>query len=328
VNVARAIGLLLLGGLGVVTLAAPVLTPYDPARQFADYAYAPPMRPHILADDGWHAPFVYPLRLVNRLERRYELDRRVRIPLRWFHRGTLVSVDEGADPWFPCGSDAIGRDVWSRVTSGARLSLGVSAAAAVLALLLGVIIGASAGFAGGWLDDLLMRSADLVIVLPTIYVVLALRSALPLVLSTVEVSLTMVVVLGLVGWPTVARGVRAIVLREVSQEYAVAATAAGASSWRILRRHLLPATRGFLLVQAGILLPAFVLAEATLSFVMLGFPSPAPSWGAMLQDAASIRALAEAPWLLAPAVAIVATVLGVHLAVEGTAQPAWMDSDL
>jgi peptide/nickel transport system permease protein len=311
---ARTAGLLLLAGVGALAIAAPVLTPYDPARQFAGYPYAPPMLPHVIAEDGWHAPFVYPLRLVDPLERRYEPDRRVRTPLRWFHHGTVVGIDDGADPWFMLGSDAIGRDVLSRLMGGARLSLGVSAAACVVALVIGVAIGASAGLARGWLDGLLMRATDLVLVLPTIYVVLALRSTLPLVLSTAEVAVAMVIVLGLVGWPTVARGVRTIVSTEASQEYAVAARAAGSSSSRILLRHLLPATRRFLLVQAGILLPAFVLAEATLSFVNLGFPSPTPSWGAMLQDAASIRALADAPWLLAPAFAIVLTVLGLHLA--------------
>ena len=319
-SLAQRAGFLLLGAIAAIAFAAPLLAPYDPARQFGDYPYAPPMFPHLVADDGWHAPFVYPLRLVDRLERRYEPDRRLRIPLRWFQHGTLVRIDDGPDPWFLLGSDAIGRDVLSRVVRGARLSLGVSAAASVIALMMGVLIGASAGFARGWLDDVLMRAADLVIVLPTIYVILALRSTLPLVLSTAQVSAAMIVVLGLVGWPTVARGVRSIVSREASQEYAVAATAAGASSWRILRRHLVPATRGFVLVQAGVLLPAFVLAEATMSFVGLGFPPPAPSWGAMLQDAASVRALADAPWLLAPALAIVLTVLAVHLAVGASAE--------
>ena len=314
-NVTRGVGIGLLIAFGSIAVAAPLLTPYDPGRSFADYPYAPPMRPHVVANDGWHAPFVYPLRLVDRLERRYQEDRTVRMPLRWCHAGTLVRVDDGPSPWFLLGSDALGRDVLSRLALGARLSLGVSAAAAILTLQIGAAIGAGAAVLRGLADDLLMRTADLVIVLPTIYVVLALRSALPLVLSSIQVAIAMVAVLGLVGWPTVARGVRTIVSTEASQEYAEAARAAGASRWRILRRHLLPATRGFVLAQAGVLLPTFVLAEATLSFVGLGFPAPAPSWGAMLQDAASVRALLDAPWLLAPAFAIVATVLAVHLAI-------------
>jgi peptide/nickel transport system permease protein len=137
---------------------------------------------------------------------------------------------------------------------------------------------------------------------------------MPLVLGTGQVFWTVASVLALAGWPYPARGVRAVVAAERRKEYAEAAKAAGAGGWRILLRHLLPATRGFLLVQATLLLPAFILAEATLSFVGLGFPPPVPSWGVMLQEAAAVGALVDAPWLLAPAVGIVTTVLAVHLA--------------
>ena len=109
-----------------------------------------------------------------------------------------------------------------------------------------------------------------------------------------------------------ARGVRGIVLVERRSEYAEAARALGAGSWRVIVRHLLPATRGFLAVQATVLVPAFIMAEATLSFVGLGFAVPTPSWGVMLLDAAAVRIVADAPWLLAPGGAIVLTVLVVH----------------
>jgi len=157
-----------------------------------------------------------------------------------------------------------------------------------------------------------MRLADLVIVLPAIYVVLTLRGVLPLVLTTGEVFAALVGVLALVGWPTVARGVRGIVVVEARAEYAEAARASGAGPWRLIARHLVPATRGFLGVQAAVLVPAFVMAEATLSFVGLGFAAPTASWGAMLRDAQAAQTAAEAPWLLAPAAAIVATVFVIH----------------
>jgi peptide/nickel transport system permease protein len=158
-----------------------------------------------------------------------------------------------------------------------------------------------------------MRVADLVMALPAVYVVLALRASMPLVLSTSEVFWTMVVVLAAVGWPFPARGVRAVVAAERVREYAEAARAMGASSTRILLGHLLPAARGFLVVQTTLLVPAFVLAEATLSFVGLGFAEPIPSWGAMLRDAGRGRTLIDAPWLLAPAAAIVLSALAVNL---------------
>ena len=168
---------------------------------------------------------------------------------------------------------------------GARLSLGVALGAALGALVIGAIVGGLAGFAGGLVDDGLMRVADVIIALPAVYVVLALRASMPLVLTTTEVFWTMVVVLAAVGWPFPARGVRAVVAAERAREYAEAARALGASRTRLLLRHLLPAARGFLVVQTTLLVPAFVLAEATLSFVGLGFSEPIPSWGAMLREA-------------------------------------------
>ena len=155
--------------------------------------------------------------------------------------------------------------------------------------------------------------------LPALYVVLALRASMPLVLSTPEVFSTMVIVLALVGWPWPARGVRAVVAAERVREYAEAARALGASRTRLLLRHLLPAARGFLVVQATLLVPAFVLAEATLSFVGLGFSEPIPSWGAMLRDAGHGRAIVEAPWLLAPAIGIVFAALAVNLCFDESA---------
>jgi len=315
--VSRRAGLAMLAAVALVAAAAPALAPNDIARQFPDYGYAPPMLPRIIDADGtWHAPFVYPLRLVDRLERRFEPDRSTRIPLRWFESGVLVSADDRVGPWLPLGADALGRDVFARVVRGARYSLGVALVAVLGALVIGTIVGAIAGSAGGRVDDALMRLADFVLVLPAIYVVLALRASMPLVLTTAEVFWTVAAVLALAGWPYPARGVRAIVAAESRKEYAEAAKAAGARRVQILLHHLLPASYGFLAAQATLLLPSFVLAEATLSFVGLGFAEPLPSWGVMLQEAGAVGVLAQAPWLLVPAAAIVFTLFAVHLAAD------------
>jgi peptide/nickel transport system permease protein len=292
----------LLALLALFVLAAPAAAPYEPGRQFPGFQYAPPMRPRLVdAQGSWHAPFAYPLRAEDPIERRYSED-----------RTTRISSFAGPQPWFLLGSDALGRDVLSRLLIGARKSLGIAVVAALLAMALGAIAGAIAGYAGGWTDTVLMRLADLVIVLPGIYVVLALRGALPLVLSDSQVFGGLVAVLALVGWPVVARGVRGILTVERQAQYAEAARAAGASPWRLIARHLLPATRGFLGVQATVLVPAFVMAEATLSYVGLGFAPPTPSWGVMLLDAGAVQITADAPWLLAPAAAIVTTVFVIH----------------
>ena len=294
---------LALGVLVTLIAAGPAIAPYDAGRPFDGYPFAPPMRPHIVDDHGaWHLPFAYPVHVVDRVERRYAEDRSRRIGF------------GSSEPWFLLGADGLGRDVLSRLLTGARLSLGVAVLAGAAAILLGATIGSVAAYAGGWVDQVLMRVADLVLVLPAIYLVLALRGALPLVLSMGQVFWTLTAVLALIGWPSVARGVRGIVSVERRAEYAEAARALGSSPARVIWRHLLPATHGFLAVQATMIVPAFVMAEATLSFAGFGFAPPAPSWGAMLQDAAHVRVAAEAPWLLAPAAALIVTVFVIHAA--------------
>ncbi len=321
------VGLAGLSLIAAVSVAAQAIAFHDPATQFPDLAFAPPMVPHVLDDHGQlHRPFVYPIRLVDRLEHRFEEDRSVRVPLEWFTSRGFVTTSEAAGPWLPLGGDAIGRDVFARVLRGARMSLGVSVLATALALLLGAAMGALAGVAGGKWDAFLMRVADFVLVLPVIYVVIVLRATLPLVLSTAEVFWIMTVILGLAGWPFPARGVRAVIATEKRKEYAEAAHALGAGWFRILLRHLMPASRGFLAVQATLLLPMFILAEATLSYVGFGFAEPTPSWGVMLREAAEAGTLSEAPWLLAPAAAIVISVLCLHLVSAGSARPGEPDT--
>jgi len=319
---ARGTGVVLGALLVAFAVTGPWLAPNSPNEQFAGAVYAPPMRPHIIGRAGVRPPFVYPLRLENRLEHRYVEDRTHPMPLRLFQDGVLLSVDPAhGSPWFPLGADALGRDQFARLAWGTRLSLGVALGAALGALVIGAIVGGLAGFAGGLVDDGLMRMADVVMALPGVYVVLALRASMPLVLTTTEVFWTMVVVLATVGWPFPARGVRAVVAAERAREYAEAARALGASRTRLLLRHLLPAARGFLVVQTTLLVPAFVLAEATLSFVGLGFSEPIPSWGGMLREAGSGRAIVDAPWLLAPAVAIVLSALAVNLTAGAGSEP-------
>jgi peptide/nickel transport system permease protein len=141
---------------------------------------------------------------------------------------------------------------------------------------------------------------------------------MPLVLPASTVFVLLAAIFTLLGWPMVARGVRAIVLAEREREYAIAARAAGASNARLLTRHLMPAAGGYVRTQATLLLPAFILAEATLSYVGLGFPDTTPTWGTMLQDASNVAMIGDAPWTLAPAAAIFAVVLGVNLLVQST----------
>ena len=210
------------------------------------------------------------------------------------------------------GADALGRDVFSRLVHGARLSLGVTMVGVAGALLIGFVVGGFAGSLGGRTDTWLMLIADFILVLPGAYLVLVLRGVLPLVLTTGQVFWMMAALFALAAWPHVARGVRAIVATERQRDYAEAIRAAGAGSFRLVAQ-LLPAARGFALVEVILLVPALLVAEATVSFLGLGFLEPSASWGMMLQEAANVRVMAEAPWMLLPAAALFVVVLGTQL---------------
>jgi len=250
------------------------------------------------------------LRLVERLGPTYADAGR--LPLRWFD-GRLGQSADADHPLLPLGSDSLGRDQWTRLLYGGRLSLALAACGLVGALLLGSVVGLVAGGIGGRLDGALMRVADLFIAWPALYVVFVLRAALPLRLAFSTLFLLMATVLAVSGWPIVARAIRAVTISEATREYVLAARAAGASPMWVLRRHLWPAARPMLVTQGLLLLPAFILAEATLSFIGLGFVEPSPSWGTMLSEARTTSALQQAPWLLAPAFAIALTTLAVNL---------------
>jgi peptide/nickel transport system permease protein len=314
----RAAGALMLAAIAVAAVAAPMLTPHSPAQYFEGFEQAPPMLPHIVRDGRLTRPYVHPVTLVNRLERRYAPDPEHPLAIQWLVNGSLASVDESRGPWFPLGSDALGRDVFARVLYGTRLSLGVACAATLGALVLGLLVGGTAGFVGGRVETVLMALADFVLVLPAIYMVLAIRSALPAELTVSQVFLSLTVVLTLVGWPITARGVRAIVSSERGKEYAEAAYAMGARPLRILLRHLLPAATSFVAVTATMMVPAFVLTEGTLALVGMGFRVPTASWGVMLREAWQGSAFTDAPWLMAPAGAIVVTVLALQLLTSGS----------
>ncbi|HEX3704670.1 MAG TPA: ABC transporter permease [Vicinamibacterales bacterium] len=318
-------------GIALVVLScaaaggAPILAPHGVNDHFDALLNAPPTLPHVQDDGGgWHAPFIYPWRLADQLEQRYEQDRSVRVPLLWLRGGRFVaSADEQQSPLLLLGADSFGRDVFSRLLFGARTSLSLSLVAAFGAMIIGCAIGGIAGYAGGLTDDLLMRASDFVIVLPAMYVALALRSVLPLVLEPRTVFVLLAAIFAIVGAPFIARGVRAIVRTERRLDYAVAAASLGAGHLRLLGRHLLPAGRGFVAVEITMLIPAFIVAEATLSYVGLGFPEPIASWGTMLHDASNIRAFADFPWLLSPAAAMFALVLGLNLVVQDRRPERW-----
>lgn len=293
----------LLGVFVAAVLVAPALAPYGASQRFAGYPFAPPM-PVRIDGGGLH---VVPVRLVDRLLLQYEPVADGRAPLPWSPAET---------PVFLLGADALGRDVLSQTLLGVRSSLGLALLATLGTLVVGGLLGAWAGTAGGRVEAAVEKGGDVLLVLPMVYAVVALRAALPLVLPPGVVVASLTGIFVLLGWPRVARGVRSIVRVEASREHVLAAVALGASRWRVITRHLLPACAGFLAVQTALLVPAFVLTESTLSYVGLGFPDGVPSWGRALADAAQISSLTRAPWTLAPAGAIFLVVLVTNLLLD------------
>lgn len=301
----------LLVAIAIVTALAPWLAPHPAGEQLADRAYAPPTRVRVHDAAGWHAPFIHTQTMTDRLRRTFSVDASTRVPLAP-RTGTLLQSTLDDQPLLLLGADSLGRDVFARTLLGARWSLGVTIIGAIGALAIGALFGAFAAVAGGRPERWSMRFADFVLVVPAVYLVLVLRALLPPVLTTWDVFALMSLLFALAAWPHVARGVRAIVAVELSRDYAEAARAAGATRWRLMRQ-VLPATSGFLAAELTLLVPALLSAEAAVSYLGLGFPEPTPSWGTMLQEASNVRVLTEAPWMLAPALALFIVVLALQL---------------
>ncbi|MBI1798683.1 MAG: ABC transporter permease [Candidatus Eisenbacteria bacterium] len=310
--------------------AAPLIAPYGPASMDRDRFYHPTQRIHGFdAPGGWRGPFVYATTLADSSEWRYAEDRARVVPLRLWVRGERYAWAPGlrsnvhlfgarAGTIHLLGTDPFGRDVLSRLLYGARVSLTVGLAGLVVSLTLGLLIGGVAGYAGGWLDALLMRISDLLLSVPALYLLIALRSVFPVSLPSDQVYFAIVLILAVIGWAGIARVVRGMVSSIRRADYVAAAEALGAGPLRVVTRHILPNTLSFVIVAATAAVPGYILGEVFLSFLGVGVQGPAASWGNMLGQARSLRVLTSFPWLLlAPATAIFVTVMAFNLLGDG-----------
>jgi peptide/nickel transport system permease protein len=260
----------------------------------------------------------------------YREDRSRQVPLRFFVRGAryrllgLVPSERhlfGADP--PgrvdlLGTDPAGRDELSRLLYGAQVSLTVGLVGILVSFTLGLLLGGVSGYLGGWVDGLIMRSSEVLLSIPGLYLIIALRSAFPARLPSWQVYLAIVAILALIGWAGLARVIRGMVLSIRRSDYVTAAEALGLSRARIIVRHVLPNTISFVIVAATISVPGYILGEVFLSFLGVGVQEPDASWGNMLQQARSLTVLTDFPWLLyAPGVAIFLTVMAFNFLGDG-----------
>jgi peptide/nickel transport system permease protein len=308
--------LAVLAALHVAVLAAGFLAPYDSAEQNRNLPYAPPTRLHFVDSDGkFHLrPFVcaWDNRAGNGVSAWHVEDCSHVWPLRFFLHANnrpggpvrLFGVDRPGHI-FLLGSDDFGRDQFSRFLCGGQISLFAGLLATVLSLSVGLVLGGLSGYYGSWLDETIMRAAEIFMALPWIYLLFAVRAFLPLHLDTRQTFLLLIAVVGLTGWARPSRLVRGIVLSAKQRDYVRAARAFGASPMYILRRHVLPETSGVVLTQATLLIPQYILAEVALSFLGLGVGEPAPSWGNMLASLQKYYVLESHQWMFASALAMV-----------------------
>jgi peptide/nickel transport system permease protein len=270
------------------------------------------------------------MRLVDVGSFEYQDDPASELPLRFFVRGyeyELFGVIPsnvhlyGVEPpsrVLLFGSDSFGRDVLSRLLYGAQISLTVGIVGIAISFTLGLLLGGVAGYFGGFVDTVIMRVTELLLSIPSLYLIIALRAVFPMDLPSHQVYLGIVAILAFIGWAGLARVIRGLVLSMRKSDYVTAAEALGFSRMRVIARHVLPNTMSYVIVAATLSIPGYILGEVVLSFLGVGVQEPSASWGNMLNQARSIRALTTFPWLLlVPGTAIFLTVMAFNFLGDG-----------
>lgn len=326
------VSLIFLCFLYLTILVSEILAPYNLHSRHVEHIYAPPQSIHLFRDGRLRAPFVYgydyKLNMVN-LKREYTPNREKVETIRWLCRGDsyefwgafewdvhLVCPAEGGT-LFLLGTDRLGRDVLSRIIYGTRVSLTIGLLGVMVSLTLGILIGGMAGYFGGLFDVLSQRLIEVIQSIPSIPLWLALAAILPITWSPLFVYFGITVILGLLDWTGLARTVRSKLLALREEDYVSATQVMGASSWRIISRHLIPGFASHIIATATLAIPMMILGETTLSFLGLGLRAPITSWGVLLTEAQNINAVALYPWLLWPVLPVIFVVLSFNFLGDG-----------
>ena len=323
------VALVVLGVIYFALLFADFIAPYT--KDFSDrtMAYVPPSKIFTIDENGkFSKPYTYNYKRefdAQELKIIYTRDRSQKHYVKFFAQGQkykflglipmkrhLVTTDESGRLYL-LGTDINGRDVFSRILFGGRISMTIGFLALFVLFPIGLLYGGIAGYFGGKTDMIMMRFAEAVMSIPSFYLLIILASILPSGMTSVQRFMLIVVILALIGWAGFARVVRGMVLSIKNQEYIQAAKSIGASRLRIIVKHILPQTTSFVIVAMTLSVPSYILSESGLSFLGLGIQQPDASWGNMLKEAQEYTNIIYRPWLLTPGFLIFIAVLAFNL---------------
>lgn len=332
-HVLAMVSLWFLAILAFMALFAETVAPYDPFGIERLLTFSPPTAVRIVHDGQLHWPFVYGLARERDAETArvtYVDDYEKVLPIQFFISGDqysffglfktdihLFGVDSRRDKINLLGTDSLGRDVFSRLVHGARVTLSAGLIGVAFAFVLGLTLGSVSGYFGGWIDASIQRLMEFIRSIPTIPLWMGLAAALPIAWDPIFVYVLITLILALIGWTHLARVVRGQFFAIRNEDFVMAARLAGASEYRIITKHMLPSMTSYIIAALTLAVPEMILGETALSFLGLGLRPPVVSWGVLLQDAQNLRSISMAPWLLSPGAAVVLTVLAFNFLGDG-----------